>query len=135
MCFIFFRGRLWSEFTSTLTLIKQAEETCSKDINNQLIAQKTCFPILTNKRILIKVDSVKVSALDTLSPLLVTGKVDKISRIMVFCSPTAAIASKMKQNPLLVAPGTNYWIKGEFSEFDSGRYLDFFSIKKCEIEI
>jgi len=47
-----------TEFRETRTLLSGIREKCRDNLKNELLAQKECFPRLSNKRILIRVTEI-----------------------------------------------------------------------------
>ena len=117
------------EFKPTASMMSEVREKCSLHIKNQPMAQKECFPLLTNKKILIEVQEVSASY----GALSVNGAAGPdVNRI--HCEVDKKTRAHIEKDPTYVAIKGKYWVKGDFTRVDLGSLLDFYTLENCSVE-
>lgn len=116
------------EYTSTINYISNTYEACLKSINDAPAAQKECFPLLTNKKILIRIEKISTYPLK-----MVQGSAG-LRKNIVWCYPNAKDMERIMQTPDLVKPGEKYWVSGRFSAFRTSAHVDIYTLNECQIE-
>jgi hypothetical protein len=116
-----------SEFNETDDLMSQVKIACVKSANDATLAQKECFPPLTQKKILVRIEKITGAPFFTIE-----GHAGR-DRSVVWCRPDKTDEQKIMSNPGTVKPGQNYWVSGDFTNFASGAYLDFYTLTNCKL--
>jgi hypothetical protein len=97
-----------------------------KNINNKPLAVQECFPILSNKEILVEVHTIDSSY----GGVTLRGNPGNNSGI--YCEPSKALLKRILSNPASVKVDTIYWMKGELTNVSLG-YGEYYTLKNCEI--
>lgn len=114
-------------FESTVQLIEATRDKCRELVDNAPMAQKECFPLLTNRKILIGVTKISNAGFFRIEGLAGT------ERNVIWCEPSREDINKIMNDPSIVKVGQKYWAVGEFTRFNTGSYLDFYTIEKCQL--
>ena len=111
------RKQLDLETGPTEKALDAADAVCRKHIDNEPLAVKLCFPMVTNHELLVRVDNVRT----LISTVIVSGKVDT-THYRVECIAGADVQKKILQKPESIRVGSRYVMKGTTSEVRTSAY-------------
>jgi hypothetical protein len=117
-------------FNQTRKIISNAHDICMRNIDNQPLAKKECFPTLTGQVILMELEKVS----DDYVGLRLEGRAGA-SNNMIWCEPDAAAAKKIRDEPASIKVGAKYFVKGDFTNFTAGGILDFYTFTNCQFSM
>jgi hypothetical protein len=118
-------------YDGSRALLSKTRDTCLNYVNNELLAQKKCFPILADKKLLIEASAIK----STFRDFRLEGMAGS-EKNRVWCELDKSILEALKKDPTLIEIGKKYWVEGEFAEFTTFGpydYLCFFTLKNCKV--
>lgn len=119
------------EYQSTLALLNEAETHCKKNIDNEVLSRKHCFPLLEQRRLLVKVYEVR-AAKDN-SKVTVYGHGGSESH-RVLCKATPELTKKIVAHPEWLRVGDRVWVRGNFESFSTQYPHQFYTLEDCSIE-
>jgi len=120
-----------NDFEPSFELVQNSVAKCKSVSKNAIVAQKECFPLLTNKELVVEITEIK-----KVGNLEIRGHLGN-SYYKFECSIDRKNEAKFYNNPNLVEIGEKYLLKGRFERFFlygnmSTVYFDQCSFKKIK---
>ena len=116
-----------SDFDQTAGVLMQAKQVCVENIKNGDALSEKCFPLLTDKKLLLR-----VSRIETDFPVRISGYAGG-NQNHVWCLPEEAEAKETVEN-VGVKVGSKLWVTGKFTMFVGSTYYDSYTLADCNIK-